>query len=229
MKPPLLLGHRGVRAHGLNRVSTNLPVENSLAAFEYALSHGCDGFEFDIRQTRDGRNVIWHDADYCGRQIDSTNYADLVDLGGNRPAEFEAVLAQFSHRAYLDIELKTSGVEEAIVAALKASPPQRGYFFSSFHPEILLCLRNLDSSLPLGFLCESKQAMNAWKFLPVKTFLPRHDLIESHLVDEVRNAGRQIMTWTVNSPSQMRQLAEWGIDGLISDDPQLLYQTFHIA
>ena len=34
------------------------------------------------------------------------------------------------------------------------------------------------------------------------------------------------MTWTVNDARRMRQLAEWGIDGIISDDPRLLYQTF---
>jgi glycerophosphoryl diester phosphodiesterase len=226
---PLLLGHRGVRARGLNRINANLPVENSLAAFEYALAQGCDGFEFDIRQTRDGRDVIWHDADFRGKQIADTNCADLTDHGGNRLASFPEVLARFGSRAYLDIELKTSGSEEAIVAALKANPPQRGYIFSSFLPDILLRLHDVDGTLPLGLLCEDKQAMNSWRELPVQVFLPRHDLIESGLIEEMHSAGRQVMTWTVNSPRRMRQLAEWGIDGLISDDPQSLYQTFHIA
>ena len=218
-----------MRARGLNRINTTLPVENSLAAFEYALAQGCDGFEFDIRQTRDGRDVIWHDADFNGKQIVDTNYSDLTDRGGNPLATFPDVLAAFGSRAYLDIELKTSGSEEAIVAALKANPPQQGYFFSSFQPDILLHLHTIDSSLRLGFLCEDRQSMSVWKDLPVQTFLPRHDLIELPVIEEVHNAGRQIMTWTVNSPSRMRQLAAWGIDGLISDDPQLLYQTFHIA
>jgi glycerophosphoryl diester phosphodiesterase len=221
VKRPLLLGHRGCRGCGF--------IENSLAAFEYALNRGCEGYEFDVRHTRDHRNVIWHDPDYRGRQIAAADYADLVDRGGNLPATFEAVLAQFGHRAYLDIELKISGAEEAIVAALKSNPPQGGFIFSSFLQEILLRLHHLDGSLPLGLLCEDRDTISAWKELPLQAFLPRHDLIERRLVDQVHHAGRQIMTWTVNSPGRMRQLAEWGIDGLISDDPQLLYQTFHIA
>ena len=219
VKRPLLLGHRGCRGCGL--------VENSLLAFEYATTHGCDGFELDVRQTRDGRNVIWHDPDYNGRQIAQTNSGDLVGRTGNRLATFDEVLKQFSHRAYLDIELKTSGVEEAIVAALKVHPPQRGFVISSFYPEVLLAVQSCDSSLPLGFLCESEDAMRAWREQPVRIFLPRHDLIEPRLIEEVHSAGRQIMTWSVNSARQMRLLAKWGIDGLISDDPQLLYQTFH--
>jgi len=214
-----LLGHRGCRGCGF--------VENSLAAFEDALSKGCDGFEFDVRRTLDGSNVIWHDLKYSGRQIPQTKYADLVDRFGNHLATFDEVLAQFSHRAYLDIELKTSGAEEAMVAAVKASPPQRGYIFSSFFPDILERLHNLDSSLPLGFLGESADAFDAWRDFPVQAFLPRRDLIDSRLIEAVHKAGQQIITWTVNSSHQMRQLAEWGIDGLISDDPQLLYQTFH--
>jgi len=99
--------------------------------------------------------------------------------------------------------------------------------FSSFFPDILQRLYSLDRDLPLGFLCERREYISAWRDLPAAVFLPRYDLIEAKLIDEVHKAGRQIMTWTVNSARQMRQLGNWGIDGLVSDDPQLLYQTFH--
>jgi glycerophosphoryl diester phosphodiesterase len=219
VKRPLLLGHRGCRGCGF--------VENSLAAFEYAITEGCDGFELDVRRTRDGHNVIWHDPDWNGQQIAVTKHQDLVDRGGGRLATFDDVLAQFSPRAYLDIELKTSGAEEGIVTGLKVHPPQRGFVISSFYPDVLLAVRRCDSSLPLGFLCDRREHMGAWRDLPARAFLPRHDLIEPRLIEEVHSAGRQIMTWTVNSPRRMRRLAEWGIDGLISDGPQLLYQSFH--
>jgi hypothetical protein len=45
---PLLLGHRGAR---------RAAPENTLAAFDLALQHGCDGFEFDVRRTLDGRSL----------------------------------------------------------------------------------------------------------------------------------------------------------------------------
>jgi glycerophosphoryl diester phosphodiesterase len=219
VKRPLLLGHRGCRGCGF--------IENSLAAFEYALSQGCDGCELDVRQTRDGHNVVWHDPDYDGKQIDATNYAQLVDRRGNRLATFDEALEQFSCGAYLDIELKTSGAEEAIAAALKDKPPKQRFVITSFYPDILLRVHDLDASLPLGFLCERREHIGAWRDMPVVAFLPRHDLIDGALIDEVHTTGRQIMTWTVNSSRHMRRLAEWGVDGLISDDPRLLYQTFH--
>jgi glycerophosphoryl diester phosphodiesterase len=150
----------------------------------------------------------------------------LVDRGGNLLATLEDVLAQFN-AAYLDIELKTSGSEESIVAALKANLPQRGYIVSSFFPNTLERVHGLDSSVPLGFLCERQKHIAAWRDLAAGAFLPRYDLVKESLIEEVHDAGRQVMTWTVNSSRQMRRLADWGIDGLISDDPQLLYQTFH--
>ena len=134
-------------------------------------------------------------------------------------------MRQFGERAYLDIELKVAGGEDGIVAALKRNPPQRGYVVSSFLPEVLRRLRRANDQIPLGYICERGDWMDRWRELPIKVFLPRHDLVQTQLVEEVHDRGLQIMTWTVNSPRHMRQLAGWGVDGLISDDPGLLFRT----
>ena len=81
--------------------------------------------------------------------------------------------------------------------------------------------------MPLGFICDRDEAMAIWRQLPIKVFLPRHDMVTAPLVEEAHRCGLEIMTWTVNSSRQMRQLADWGVDGIISDIPELLYQTFH--
>jgi glycerophosphoryl diester phosphodiesterase len=224
---PLLLGHRGCRVRGLRRRNSDLPVENSLAAFEYALSEGCDGFEFDVRQTRDGRNVIWHD-EYRNRlPIAVLDYAGLTGSNGDVLPTLEDVLQQFGYRAFLDIELKVRGAEMSVVEALRAVPPHCGFIVSSFLPETLIRLHNIDSSLPLGYICERDYTLAIWRNIPIQTVLPSCDLIRKELIHEAHRLGCKVATWTVNSENQMLQLSEWGIDGLISDDPALLYRTFH--
>jgi glycerophosphoryl diester phosphodiesterase len=220
-----LLGHRGLRIRGLRRLTSSAPAENSMAAFEYALSQRCDGFEFDVRHTRDGRNVLWHDAEFAGREIAATDFADLVARDGTRLAYLEEVLQQFGHRAYLDIEIKVSGHEGEVAAALKQNPPRRGYMLSSFLPQVLLRLNEIDGQIPLGYICERVPLISLWQRLPIKIFLPRHDLLQPQLVEEVHRYGKEIVTWTVNSAMRMQELTEWGVDGLISDDPGLLFRT----
>jgi len=197
-----------------------------MAAFEYALAAGCDGFEFDVRHTRDGQNALWHDPEWQGLAIDSTDSAVLADKDGMRPASLEGVLREFSHRAYLDIELKVPGNEASVLAALRENPPQRGFLVSSFYPEILTGLRALDPALPLGFIFDRQKAMAIWREMPVQVLLPERELVNPVLIDEAHYRGLQIMTWTVNHRDDMVRFADLLIDGLISDDPQLLYQTF---
>ena len=220
-----MLGHRGLRRTGLRAVTSDFPVENSLQAFEHALSQGCDGFEFDVRYTRDGRNVLWHDSKFDGKEIASTEYAGLRDRAGGGLPTLEDVLQQFAERAYFDIELKVVGRENGVVAALKDKPPQRGYVASSFLPEVLQRLHHANDQIPLGYICERGDWMERWRELPIRVFLPRLDLVQPQLVEDVHGRGLQIMTWTVNSLRRMQQLAGWGVDGLISDDPGLLFRT----
>jgi len=229
---PLLLGHRGVRP--LRRLAgsgydSDVPAENTVAAFDYALANGCDGVEFDVRYTRDHRCVLCHDPAYNRKELASTAYADLDLCDANKLPCLEEVLRGFGGCAYLDIELKAPGNEEAVVAALHATPPQRGYVVSSFLPEVLLRIHEIDSSIPLGYVCKRADAAQGWTELPIKAFIPHHALVTPQLVEDAHEGGLHVITWTVNRKRDLLRLAIWGVDGLISDDPKLLAEVFPSA
>ena len=171
---PLLLGHRGARP--LSRLkssppATAIPDENTLAAFEYALAHGCDGFEFDVRTTRDRQLVLCHDARLGGRNVATSSYDSLCSACDETLPCLEDVLRAFSLRAYLDIEVKVPGGEEVIVGAVQESKPQR-YLLSSFLPEVLRRFHQLDPSLPLGYICDRSADVRAWRELPIQVSFP---------------------------------------------------------
>lgn len=226
---PLLLGHRGVRPLpflGLRWRKAELPPENTPAAFDYCLAHGCDGFEFDVRYTRDRRSVLHHDPKVKGQDVASTDHAPLERRIGYKLPALEDVLKRFGSTAWLDIELKVVGEEEAVVAALRAHPPQRGFVVSSFLPDVLLRLREIEPSLPLGYVCDHEDDAQLWSGLPIQVFVPHCSLVSRMLVEEAHRRGMKLFTWTVNAGEELLRLAGWGVDGLISDDPKLLSETF---
>jgi len=44
-------------------------------------------------------------------------------------------------------------------------------------------------------------------------------------VQEAQSLGLKVVVWTVNEPADMRRVIEWGVDGIISDRPDLLHQA----
>jgi glycerophosphoryl diester phosphodiesterase len=212
MTRPLLLGHRGARS------SRHIP-ENTLASFELCLQQGCDGFEFDVRLSSDGQAVICHDATVGGMKIENTNAKSLA-----LPA-LDDVLREFSRHAFLDIELKVAGLEALTLAELRRHPPQKGYVVSSFLPEVLAAVHELDPGIPLGFLCESAEQLRGWRQAPAEWVIPQFGLADGKLVEPVHVAGKRIMVWTVNRAERMREFAAWGVDAIISDETELLTQT----
>jgi glycerophosphoryl diester phosphodiesterase len=212
MSLPLLLGHRGARA------SREIP-ENTLASFELCLQQGCDGFEFDVRLSGDGQAVICHDASVGGVKIAKAASKNLA-----LPA-LEDVLRQFAHRAFLDIELKVAGLESQTIAELRKHPPRKGYVVSSFLPEVLAAIYDLDPAIPLGFLCERADQLRGWREAAAEWVIPRFDLADRELVELVHTAGKRIIVWTVNRAAGMREFAAWGVDAIISDETGLLIRT----
>lgn len=209
MTKPLLLGHRGARA------SRHIP-ENTLTSFELCLQHGCDGFEFDVRRSSNGQAVICHDPEAGGLEIAQT---PATSLG---LSTLEEVLRSFGSRAFLDIELKVGGLERETVTLLRQHSPQKGYVVSSFLPDAITTVHNLEAAIPLGFLCEKRDQLRLWPELPVAWVIPKLELVDQAMIRGVQAAGKKMMVWTVNRAEDMRQFAEWGVDAIISDETGLL-------
>lgn len=210
---PLLLGHRGARA------LKSIP-QNTLASFDHALADGCDGFEFDVRLTADGKPVVCHDPQSGGVEIARASALQLAAL-----PQLQDVLARYQDRAFLDIELKVSGLEKIAVALLQKHSPRRGFVVSSFLQEVLYAVRAEDPGIPLGLICETEAELRLWKKLSIEYVIPYYRLVDEALLRQLRDAGRKILVWTVNAPAEMRHLAEAGVDGIISDNTSLLCQT----
>ncbi|HXB22121.1 MAG TPA: glycerophosphodiester phosphodiesterase [Candidatus Solibacter sp.] len=217
----LLLGHRGARRYA---------PENTLAAFDLALEHGADGFEFDVRRTRNRQPIICHDPRLNRLSVRQHTLKQLQASFASEermPPCLDDVLRRYTRTAFLNIEIKVRGIGPLIVSALKHIPPRHGYFISSFYPGVLRELHVLNDSLILGTLAHTHWQLRRWSKLPVHYVVPNYKLLSRKLVEEVHAADKLVVTWTVNEKRKMLRAAELGVDGIISDDTQLLRKTFN--
>ncbi len=210
---PLLLGHRGARAE------KSIP-ENTLASFDCALVWGCDGFEFDVRLSVDGQPVICHDVRIHGFEIAQTSSNQLA------LPTLRDVLKRYQSSAFLDIELKVLGLEAITLKLLRTYPPARGYVVSSFLPEVLQVMHGMDATIPLGLICETRAQFGLWSQLPVQYVISQHNLARQNVITKVKDSGKKLYVWTVNSTTDIRRLADRGVDGIISDHPKRLARVF---
>lgn len=216
MSRPLLLGHRGARA-------VQAIPENTIASFDRALADGCDGFEFDVRLTEDEEAVVCHDAKVSGYDVSRT----LAKQASQLP-RLRDVLQRYRD-SFLDIELKVKGLERILLDLFLRHKPRHGFVVSSFQPGTLKSVRALDATIPLGLICESKTQLRLWSELPVQYVIPHYDLAEPDLVRKIKGAGKKVFVWTVNDPADMQRFAEYGVDGIISDDTSLLCRTLAMS
>ena len=219
----LLLGHRGAR----NEVKKESVRENTIAAFDLALRHGADGFEFDVRSTYEGKSIICHDPRLHRLAVRQSTVKQLRAAASSRnevAPSLEQVLSRYGRTAFLNIEVKVRSIEELVVGAVSRARPQR-YFISSFLPSVVRRLHALDNSLVLGALAQTRWQLRRWRILPVIYVVPQYHLLSRRLVGKLHGAGKLVVTWTVNDRKRMLRAAAMGVDGIISDHPGLLVET----
>lgn len=218
-----LLAHRGARRGVLKDGAP----ENTIAAFDLALKHGVDGFEFDVRLTGDGKTILCHGPKFHRLAVRRTSLKHLraaAKSDGEGAATLEEVLRRYGRSSILNIEVKVRGMEELVARAVKRARPER-YFISSFLPSVVRRLHALDGSLVLGTLAQTRWQLRRWKKLPATYVIPHHRLLSRRLVARIHNTGKLVVTWTVNDRRKMLQIASMGVDGIISDNTKLLVEA----
>lgn len=230
-----------------HRGASKIAPPNTLAAFARAAELGADGIEFDVHLSADGVPVVIHDftvdatTDGHGRVADLT-LAQLkaLDAGssfdpafvGERIPTLEEVLDAVEDRLLLNVELKSTsirdnGLERAVLAQIERHRASDRVLISSFNPFSLRRVRRRAPHIPLGLLYAPDLPLplrRAWlAFLaPHEARHPEHTMIDAQYMAWARRRGYRVYTWTVDEPDEMRRLIALGVDGIITNVPDVL-------
>ncbi len=227
--PVLVIAHRGA--------SATAP-ENSLAAFRLAAEQHTDFVEFDVQESADGQVLVVHDSDLMKLARDATKIWEgdaaqlrAVDIGSYRGPQFSAervptlaeALAACKGRCRVVVELKSYGhnqqLEERVVAIVEAAGMEGDCIFMSLDHEMMRKLKALRPSWRVGLLVA--KAMGDLTELKADFLAVEARMATRQFVRRAHRAGQDVYIWTVNDPAWMLMALSRGVDGLITDKPDL--------
>jgi glycerophosphoryl diester phosphodiesterase len=200
---------------------------NVLDALETALALEADYFEFDVRRTADGVLVVHHDdviADTPLRELTFDSACRAADGQQYRVPRVEDVLSRARGRLRLDVELKETGHEAAVLQLLRSHGFAHDQFVvTSFEQPALDAVHATDPAVVTGLLTWDVTGLQALELFQqsAATFLgPDHTVLDDETLRAAVAQGIPLTPWTVNDPPAIRRLMEaQAVIGLITDDP----------
>jgi len=222
----LCIAHRGAFAYA---------PENTMKAFELAVEMKADMIEFDIRMTKDGHIVVIHD-ETIDRTSDGSGYVRDMALdqlkqfdfgeGEKIPTLEEVLQLAEKHKIMLNIELKEYKIAKKTVELIDKYGMSDKVIVSSFlHPE-LLDIKNynpniqtalLFSARPINVVRLAKEARAEW-------IHPEYHFIDEVMVKQAHAGGIGVNAWTVDDEEDMEKMIEFGVDGVITDVPDVFIE-----
>lgn len=235
---PVIFAHRGASAYA---------PENTLAAFKLAHQQGADGIELDVKLSADGIPVVTHDATVDRTTNGSGRVADLelatlqkLDAGeGQRIPTLDEVFASLGGQLLINIELTNykspnDQLVDKVVKVIEKHGLSESILFSSFFSKNLKRAADLLPQTPRGLL--ALPGLLGWwartfgfRLGDYQALHPVYKNTTAQQIERVHQMGRRVHVWTVNVADEMRQLANWGVDGIFTDDPQLAVEVFERA
>jgi glycerophosphoryl diester phosphodiesterase len=227
-----VIGHRG--APGRAR-------ENTIASFDWAESYGVDAVEFDVRQTRDGEAVLFHDEDislgtqrvpvrsFTTREIQ--RLALPSDLGEYAIPRLQDVFHRYGRAMRYVVEVKVSPGTDRGVMARRIAGLAAEYgvadrtLVASFDTEFARRMREVEPSLATSYVFDHPVALPESGrltplFPPVDAIAPARHLATPALVAQAAAAGLSVHPWTVNEPEEIQRFLASGVASITTDDPE---------
>ncbi len=231
-KPNLFatLGRMQIYAH--RGVSADFP-ELTLAAYEGAVAQGADGFECDLRLTKDEVPVLWHNASMLERAGNPGLIAEMTFAQVSRAYPQILTLTEFlnfavSNKKGVLLETKhpvISGnrIEEVIAQTLAETSGIASIDVSvmSFSWFAIEKMKRVDPSIKTTFLMHRHTSWLQAKLSSAAAIGPGiNELREEPIrAKRIKDLGRSLHVWTVNEDSDIKLCDKVGVDILITNKP----------
>ena len=221
---PKIIAHRGA--------SFDFP-ELSYEAYMGALAQGADGFECDIRLTRDHHLVLWHDADMVrlAGHKGKISRMRLSEIQSHSPVMTLDQLFHIAVNSKRDLFLETKHpvptggvVEKEIITYLDAyssTIEKSGISIRLMSFSRRAIKRFSHSSFPSMQIVKDFRTLSKVKTrdVGVGIFLLRQ---KPHLLQELKSAGHNIHVWTVDEPNDAIWLQGQGVSSIITNRPAMI-------
>ncbi|HEX2189689.1 MAG TPA: glycerophosphodiester phosphodiesterase family protein [Longimicrobiaceae bacterium] len=218
----LILGHRGAPLEA---------PENTFGAFRLALEHGADGVELDVQGSADGAPVVIHDLTLDrttdGRgEVRAHTWARLAGLhaGPGEPLRRLGEVADWAAGAgaWLNVELKGAGTEEATLASLERAGVLERTLVSSFLPSVVLEVGRLAPGVRRALVTETWSAEVAAlaRDSGAGGVCIHRGLATAERLAELAAARFFVVVWTVDDPAEVRALLAARVAAIITNDPR---------
>ena len=201
--------------------------ELTMAAYKAAIDDGADGFECDVRLTKDNQLVLWHDPDLQRVAGNSARIADSTfkEIKSHYPKAItleELLVLARDNKKELAIETKhpvpsASAVEKKVMHLLHQEKPVADVYVMSFSWLALENIRKIDPQQKTVALLHDTFSFAMRRFTSAQSIGPGITAFRKkpHLNQDPRN----LFIWTVDDADDMRFCADNGVEVLITNTP----------
>ncbi|MEO6652042.1 MAG: glycerophosphodiester phosphodiesterase [Ilumatobacteraceae bacterium] len=227
----LAIAHRG---------GASVNPENTMSAFQHAVDLGYTYLETDVHATSDGVLLAFHDSE-LDRTTDRTGVINDLPWSEVRAARvdghetiplFDDLLEQFPN-CRINIDCKADSAVDALVASLRRHDCLDRVLVGGFSDARLRRLRSaFGDALCTSFGPRQIAALRATGRVPggghaaqVPVRSGPVTIVTEAFIDRAHRLGLHVHVWTIDEPVDMNRLLDLGVDGIITDEPQLLKEV----
>ena len=228
----LVLAHRGFTLGG---------VENTLGSLRAAAEAEVDLVEMDVMQTKDGEFIAMHDVSLgrlTGENVDvkDLTFDEVTSMTVRDRLGHEELIPSFADYVILAdeldlpllIEIKLSGAEtpdhvDLLVAELEALGVLERNIYHSLDAPSVARLKEIRPDLNVGYTMAF--AANEAPDTPADFIVVEQWTASDRIHESAKRAGLGFWVWTVNDEPSYREYLRNGVDGIVSDRPDLILEA----
>jgi len=210
--------------------------EMTMAAYENAVKQGADGFECDLRLTKDGVAVLWHDPDLKRRAnseaiVAETSFKEIKaiypqilkfdDFFDYAISEKKSLLLETKHPVPSRTEIESQIVSKLQSEAKRIQKSGIDISVMSFSWFAIERIKALDKNISTTYLLHDYTTWFSAKYSSARAIGPGIAQLRKKpsLAQKIRATGRTLNVWTVDEPADITLCRHLGVTNLITNRP----------